>query len=775
MKEKLFFLFCLIAVSANVFAQKLPELKPVKDLETEITPTAKKDKWGYANEKGRFVIKAVFDEAMPFAPVTSYDGVTMPVARIRVGDQWGFITREGIYLIEPRYEDLTDFDAGGNAVGTFSGKKELLGVISVPNAKGSFQTLIGNILASGIDEIEPFRDNGIAWASRGGKWGIETRTGKWLIYPNFDSRTYDDALGFYLVSEGGKTGGIDADGRIVFPVEFDSIGWDGEQKWVSVMKNGKAGIYKRVGNDSYTCVFPEEFDSLDWDAQRGWMIARKDGKVGVYDKNGRERYACIFDDIPVETSMGYVEMWQDGEPALYLPEKGVSTLKDYIKENGRSAMVPAWAKVPEGTPEKVIAYSGFPEPLDLSGYKEDYENGYPSLSDILLKCGKSLSDALVEANKHFGIYVMANGESLECYDCGNVLYVGSHDMEEMFTLTAVDLQDVRNSWSKPAVCGFVFREKDGLLADGGKDWGLKQRTDPVRFKRNDRPYVPVLRYGHYKWGGLPVVLIGNNRCSGDDDSGMIRVYGDDTFELGDMINEENDRFAEESAIKIHEAGPDGIAIYEIRNRRTEYAEDGTESKGEFNTVAFGYIGLETPFFTQAVFDGVSDIKDGAGEVKVDGEWRSLSLEQLKEMDPFMLPGETRSIPSGRNTEDKPSRSVRSQSSTQVNDSEAIPFKMVEKKPSFNGGDANDFSKWVNANLVYPEIAKENGVQGRVSVQFTIYEDGTLKDVKVIRGVDPSLDKEAVRVVSMSPKWVPGQQDGKDVKVTYTFPVIFQLR
>ena len=107
--------------------------------------------------------------------------------------------------------------------------------------------------------------------------------------------------------------------------------------------------------------------------------------------------------------------------------------------------------------------------------------------------------------------------------------------------------------------------------------------------------------------------------------------------------------------------------------------------------------------------------------------------------------------------------------------EAIPFQLVEEKPSFNGGDANEFSKWVNSRLVYPEIAKENGVQGRVTLQFTVNADGSVSHVKVLRGVDSSLDKEAVRVVSSSPKWKPGKQRDRAVKVTYTFPVIFQLR
>ena len=107
--------------------------------------------------------------------------------------------------------------------------------------------------------------------------------------------------------------------------------------------------------------------------------------------------------------------------------------------------------------------------------------------------------------------------------------------------------------------------------------------------------------------------------------------------------------------------------------------------------------------------------------------------------------------------------------------EAIPFAFVEEKPKFQGGDANTFSKWVNSKLVYPEIAKENGIQGRVTLQFTVNTDGSVSNVVVLRGVDASLDKEAVRIVSSSPKWTPGRQRERPVKVTYTFPVIFKLQ
>ncbi len=106
--------------------------------------------------------------------------------------------------------------------------------------------------------------------------------------------------------------------------------------------------------------------------------------------------------------------------------------------------------------------------------------------------------------------------------------------------------------------------------------------------------------------------------------------------------------------------------------------------------------------------------------------------------------------------------------------EAIPFQFIEVKPGFNGGDANVFSKWVNSQLVYPKEARDKNIQGRVTLQFTVEKDGSLSDIKILRGANKLLDEEALRVVSLSPKWTPGYQKGKPVRVSFTFPVIFQL-
>ncbi len=109
------------------------------------------------------------------------------------------------------------------------------------------------------------------------------------------------------------------------------------------------------------------------------------------------------------------------------------------------------------------------------------------------------------------------------------------------------------------------------------------------------------------------------------------------------------------------------------------------------------------------------------------------------------------------------------------DTTTIPFASVEVKPTFQGGNAGEFAKWVNENLQYPQAAKDADVQGRVVAQFVVGNDGKVGDVKVLRGVHPDLDAEVVRVISSSPDWTPGYVKGEPVKVTYTFPVVFKTR
>jgi protein TonB len=102
------------------------------------------------------------------------------------------------------------------------------------------------------------------------------------------------------------------------------------------------------------------------------------------------------------------------------------------------------------------------------------------------------------------------------------------------------------------------------------------------------------------------------------------------------------------------------------------------------------------------------------------------------------------------------------------------FDVVEQMPSFPGGMAA-LMAYLQKSIKYPPVAEENGIQGRVICTFVVERDGSVTDVRVAKSVDPSLDKEAVRVVSAMPKWIPGKQNGQSVRVKYTLPVTFRLQ
>ena len=103
-----------------------------------------------------------------------------------------------------------------------------------------------------------------------------------------------------------------------------------------------------------------------------------------------------------------------------------------------------------------------------------------------------------------------------------------------------------------------------------------------------------------------------------------------------------------------------------------------------------------------------------------------------------------------------------------------PYDMVEQMPQFPGGPA-ELLKYIAKNLKYPIIAQENGIQGKVILRFVVNAKGYVEDIKVLRSLDPYCDKEAVRVVKSLPQWIPGKQNGRNVPVYYTCPIVFKLQ
>ena len=106
--------------------------------------------------------------------------------------------------------------------------------------------------------------------------------------------------------------------------------------------------------------------------------------------------------------------------------------------------------------------------------------------------------------------------------------------------------------------------------------------------------------------------------------------------------------------------------------------------------------------------------------------------------------------------------------------ETLPSYAVSEQPGFQGGGLEGFRNWVMSNLQYPELATENGISGKVFIKFTVNYQGKVQDIHVVRGVDPALDNESIRVVSSSPVWSPGKQGIRSVNVVFYMPISFVL-
>jgi periplasmic protein TonB len=131
------------------------------------------------------------------------------------------------------------------------------------------------------------------------------------------------------------------------------------------------------------------------------------------------------------------------------------------------------------------------------------------------------------------------------------------------------------------------------------------------------------------------------------------------------------------------------------------------------------------------------------------------------------------VEADQNTEVQEYKPVEDLGSKQEEEEEVQIFTVVESMPSFPGGEAARI-EYLNNNIKYPQMARESGIQGRVFVTFVVERDGSVTDVKVLRGIGGGCDEEAVRVIQNMPKWEPGKQRGKPVRVQFNMPILFKL-
>lgn len=290
MKRFLISLLALMCIAGESFAQ-IPELKPLKDLEDVLNPAEKKGKWGYSNGSGKMIIKAVFEEAEPFETIVSADGTIMQVARIKANGCWGYITRENVYLIEPVYDDITNFDRFATVVAKSGPFCSLIGVRTTTSARLNVPVLASNLLQLNLSQIGEFMDNGLALAFKAGKCGMLDYKGNWAIPCRYDSMDINADGGYDVVFEG-KCGILTADGAILVEPLYDAIVKDASVGGYKVMKEGLLGI---VGEDGHRIAPPiyEDIKAVD---ELG-LVVQKDGKFGLLSVDGRILLDTIYDSI----------------------------------------------------------------------------------------------------------------------------------------------------------------------------------------------------------------------------------------------------------------------------------------------------------------------------------------------------------------------------------------------------------------------------------------------------------------------------------------------
>ena len=269
-------------------------------------------------------------------------------------------------------------------------------------------------------------------------------------------------------------------------------------------------------------------------------------------------------------------------------------------------------------------------------------------------------------------------------------------------------------------------------------------------KDNNRIHAAITKNGPYVTGN---VTVDDQRQSETDDTAVVRIGAtadqDDKADVArkDLLIVVNGEKMPED-FDLNTISPSEIASMEVLKTEKAMQEYGTDK---------GVIVITTD-------PSKANEKKPVPDIYIDGKKATSEEVAALPANPkgYVEPDGTIQIITKKETDNK---------SAEIK--EPVPFQHLGQKPGFNGGDANEFSKWVAANLKYPEKCRQSKIQGRVTLQFVITATGEVTDVKVLRGVNEELDKEAIRVVSQSPRWTPGKdKNGNIVPVKFVFPVIF---
>lgn len=630
MKRIIIALAALVAGSFIASAQ-IPELKPLKNLDETIVPALKKDKWGYADGKGKFVIKPSFDAAEEFFPVTSPDGTTMSVARVNVDGKWGYITRENVYLVRPEYDTVSRFDQNALIVAVMGPNKMLMGVRSMISPRIGVPVLTSNVLQVNLTDLEPFNGEGLAWASRAGKWGMLNTKGEWVLPCEYDSWTWDDYFKVYTVLCDGNMGIVLPDATVAIAPAWDAIDIYEDINVYRVRKDGKSGLLRADGSQLMEPIFDDI--SLDWEKQ-AWLVKR-DSFWGWYAMDGTAIYPCLFKTIPDQEWKGYEEIVRNGIPMIFIAEDKLYLVKEYddkiFRELGGKAytdceILPAWLKshLPQN-PSFVTMKGSLPEPRVLPG---GFDGSAEHCAAVRFKCGVSLADIVLQ-DEFESIDPM-----VKVWDMGSRVYILLHAVEEYYVFYVYDA--IARKTSSYGVCGDMECIPElGILAETSV-WGDAPLANfiPMNFPESANvSSLPILRYSFGIWAGVPFVKMGS---SIEGASAMKSVQAGDTVPVGKIAAGASDMYSEFSAV-IGEPADNGIAMYDLVVTEYVYNVIGELEAQQPRVVAHGFIGLECDFFTQPIFYQARPFINGSASVNLGSEFQLASPEDMKLMDPFVQP------------------------------------------------------------------------------------------------------------------------------------------
>ncbi|MCR5018847.1 MAG: WG repeat-containing protein [Bacteroidales bacterium] len=632
MKRIIIALLALWTGIQTVSAQ-IPELKPLKDLDEELAPVQKKDKWGYANGRGKMIIKAVFEAAEPFESVTSADGTTMKVARIKAGGKWGYITRENVYLFTPDYDSISRFDNNALVVAQMGPSKLLLGVRTIQSQKLHIPVLTGNVLQVNLKELCEFSPEGYAWACRAGKWGLLSRKGDWAL-PCEYSVWYDipgmDAFG---VEKGGKAGIVSSSGKSIVPVEYDSLGvFPNGALWVE--KSGQNGVLAQDGSEILPCAF----DDVTLDEKLGYIVVSS-GMYGRYTTEGVEIYPPVFSQVPDPDNIGHIPLVKDGTYCIYIAGEGMYNVMDYDEklhqelsqeEYEQCEILPRWLKsyIPVEN-SFVTMISRLPAPLAIP---EGFDGSADQCADIRFQCGASLADVVLQDEFE------SIDPQVKIWDGGEKVYILLHAVEEFWVLYVYDVKYGKTSTF--SIAGHMECDPEaGIIAETGV-WGENEplsRFIPMNFpERAEIKLFPILRYSFHSWAGQPYVLLGSSILGVFE---MMPAIPGETVYAGKVDYGPSGQYCEFHA-HVRDAAPNGIAMYELIATEHVYNTPGNPDELVAKTpvvVACGYIGLTRPYFTQPLFYEARDFSDTGAMVRIGDDWFAKSSADIAALDPFIQP------------------------------------------------------------------------------------------------------------------------------------------